>query len=58
MKAQLKDHMENHKFFDTIKGALGKNPELSSMDKDKIIEKLKAEGVMDDLIASLPMPKT
>ena len=56
MKAQLKDHMENHKFFDTIKNALSKNPELSKMDKDKIIEKLKAEGVMDDLIASLPLP--
>ena len=56
MKAQLKDHMENHKFFDTIKKALSNNPELSKMDKEKIIEKLKAEGVMDDLIASLPMP--
>ena len=58
MKAQLRDHMENHKFFDTIKSALGKNPELSKLDKEKIIEKLKAEGVMDDLISSLPIPKT
>ena len=56
MKAQLKDHMESHKFFDTIKSALGKNPDLSKLDKEKIIEKLKAEGVMDDLIASLPLP--
>ena len=47
MKAQLRDHMDNHKFFDTIKSALGSNPELSKMDKEKIIEKLKAEGVMD-----------
>lgn len=58
MKAQLKDHMENHKFFDTIKGALAKNPELSKMDRQKIIDTMVKEGVMDDLISSLPLPKT
>ena len=54
MKSQLKDHLENHKFFDTIKDALAKDPDLAKLDKEKIIEKMKAEGIMDDLLKTLP----
>ena len=54
MKSQLKDHLENHKFFDTIKAALAKDPDLAKLDKEKIIEKMKAEGIMDDLLKTLP----
>lgn len=57
MKAQLKDHMESHKFFDTIKSTLSKYPELAKLDKDKIIEKMKQEGLMDDLLSTLPAPQ-
>ena len=31
-----------------------KNPELAKMDKDKIIEKMKSEGIMEELIQTLP----
>jgi len=47
--------LENHKFFDTIKVALANDPDLAKLDKDKIIEKMKNEGIMDDLIKSMPV---
>lgn len=41
--------MENHKFFDTIKSALANDPDLIKLDKEKIIEKMKNEGIMDEI---------
>lgn len=55
MKSQLKEHLETHKFFDTIKTALANDPDAAKLDTDKLIEKMKSEGIMDDLLKSLPV---
>ena len=58
-KQQIKDVMDNHKYFDTIKSQLAKNPDkLDKMDKAMLIEKLKSEGILDDIVNSLPMKNT
>ena len=54
----IKDHLEKHKFFDTIKSAVSKDPNLGKLDRNQIIEKLKTEGILGDIISTLPSKKT
>jgi len=49
--------LEKHKFFDTIKSAVAKDPNLGKLDRNQIIEQLKSEGILGDIIASLPSQK-
>ena len=34
VKTLVKDHLEKHKFFDTIKSAVAKDPSLAKLDKN------------------------
>lgn len=53
----VKDHLEKHKFFDSLKSAVAKDPKLMKLDRSQIIEKLKSEGMLNEIIASLPINK-
>ncbi len=57
-KNLIKDHLEKHKFFDTIKSAVAKDPNLGKLDRNQIIEKLKSEGILGDIISTMPSKKT
>lgn len=35
--------------FDTIKSKLANDPDLANVDKDKLLEKMKNEGLLDDI---------
>ena len=50
VKSVLKDHLETHKFFDTLKSAIAKDPKLATLDRNAIIEKLKSEGLLNDIL--------
>ena len=58
VKSAIKDHLEKQKFFDSLKSAVAKDPKLNKLDRNQIIEKLKSEGVLNDIINSLPMRKS
>ena len=34
MRSQIKEHLENNKFFDIIKVALARDPSLANLDKN------------------------
>ena len=53
----VKDHLEKHKFFDGLKSAVAKDPKLAKVDRNQIIDKLKQEGILSDIISSLPVSK-
>lgn len=53
----VKEHLEKHKFFDSLKSAVAKDPKLTKLDRGQIIEKLKSEGVLSDIISQLPLQK-
>lgn len=53
----VKDHLEKHKFFDSLKSAVSKDPKLMKLDRQQIIEKLRSEGMLNEIIASLPVNK-
>lgn len=55
VKTLVKDHLEKHKFFDTIKSAVAKDPNLGKLDRNQVIEKLKSEGILGDIISTLPI---
>ena len=57
VKSLVKDHLEKHKFFDTIKSAVAKDPSLGKLDRNQIIEKLKSEGILSDIISTMPSQK-
>jgi len=51
VKGVLKEHLEKNKFFDQIKNEMQKNPKTHKLDKNTIIEKLKSEGVLNEIIS-------
>lgn len=57
VKHLVKEHLEKHKFFDIIKTAVAKDPNLAKFDRNQIIEKLKSEGILGDIISSMPSVK-
>ena len=57
VKTLVKDHLEKHKFFDTIKSAVSKDPSLGKLDRNQIIDKLKSEGILADIISTMPSVK-
>jgi hypothetical protein len=50
VKSLLKDHLESHKFFDTLKSAIAKDPKHANLDRNAIIEKLRSEGVLNEIM--------
>lgn len=57
VKSLIKDHLEKNKFFDTLKTAVAKDPKLNNIDRNMIIEKLKQEGILSDILNQLPVKK-
>ena len=57
VKGVVKDHLEKHKFFDSLKSAMAKDPKLGKLDRAQVIEKLKSEGVLTSIINDLPLNK-
>jgi hypothetical protein len=57
VKGVVREHLEKHKFFDSLKSAVAKDPKLNKLDRNQIIEKLKSEGVLNEIISQLPMNK-
>ena len=58
MKSLLKEHLEKHKFFDTLKSAIAKDPRHANLDRNAIIQKIKDEGILSDILQQLPVKKT
>ena len=54
VKGVVKEHLEKHKFFDSLKSAVAKDPKLNKLDRNRIIEKLKQEGVLNDILQTIP----
>ena len=50
VKGVVKEHLEKHKFFDSLKSAVAKDPKLNKLDRNQIIEKLRSEGILNDII--------
>ena len=57
VKSVVRSHLEQHKFFDSLKSAMAKDPKLGQLDRQKVIEKLKSEGVLTNIINDLPINK-
>jgi hypothetical protein len=57
VKQVVKSHLEQHKFFDSLKSSLAKNPQLLKLDRQQIMEKLRSEGVLTSIINDLPLNK-
>lgn len=57
VKGVVREHLEKHKFFDSLKTAVAKDPKLNKLDRNQIIEKLKQEGILGDILQSIPHSK-
>lgn len=57
VRGVVKEHLEKHKFFDSLKSAVAKDPKLTKLDRGQIIEKLKSEGMLSEIISQLPINK-
>jgi hypothetical protein len=54
VKGVVREHLEKHKFFDSLKSAVSKDPKLNKLDRNQIIEKLKSEGILSEILHSIP----
>ena len=57
VKGVVRDHLEKHKFFESLKSAVSKDPKLGKLDRNQIIDKLRSEGVLNEIISQLPISK-
>lgn len=57
VKTTIRDHLEKNKFMDSLKSAVAKDPRLNKLDRNQIIEKLKSEGVLNDIMNQIPTTK-
>ena len=55
VKGLIRDHLEKSRFFDVLKQAVAKDPRLAQLDKNTLIEKIKKEGILNDIISTLPI---
>ena len=54
VKGTIRQHLEKHKFFDGLRSAVAKDPKLNKLDRNVIIEKLKQEGVLNEILQQIP----
>jgi len=54
VKGTIKTHLEKHKFFDGLRSAVAKDPKLNKLDRNQIIEKLKSEGLLNEILQQIP----
>ena len=57
VKGTIREHLEKHKFIDSLKSAVAKDPKLNKLDRNQVIEKLKSEGVLNEILNSIPTNK-
>ena len=57
VKSTIRDHLEKNKFMDSLKSAVAKDPRLNKLDRNQIIDKLKSEGVLNDIMNQIPTQK-
>ena len=57
VKSTIRDHLEQHKFMDHLKSAVAKDPKLNKLDRNQVIEKLKSEGVFNEILNQIPTAK-
>ena len=50
MKTVIKEQLEKNKFFDQLRAAVAKDPRLASLDRNAIVEKIKGEGIINDIV--------
>jgi len=55
VKSLIRDHLEKSKFFETLKQAVAKDSRLASLDKNTLIEKIKSEGILNDILQTIPV---
>ena len=53
VKGLIRDHLEKNRFFDVLKQAVAKDPRLALIDKNTLIEKIKKEGILNDIIQNV-----
>jgi hypothetical protein len=53
-KALIREHLEKNKFFDSLKSAVAKDPRLATLDRNALIEKIKSEGILSDIMQQIP----
>lgn len=58
LKNVVKEHLEKNNFLDKFKLALQKDPRLASLDKQQIIDKIKKEGIFNDILSQLNINKS
>lgn len=58
VKGTIKQHLEKHKFFDGLRSAVAKDPKLNKLDRNQIIEKLKSEGLLNEILQQIPSKRT
>ena len=54
VKGTIKQHLEKHKFFDGLRSAVAKDPKLNKLDRNQIIDKLKSEGLLNEILQQIP----
>ncbi len=55
VKSLIREHLEKNKFFDSLKSAVAKDPRLAQLDKNTLIEKIKSEGILNDILQTIPV---
>lgn len=50
VKSLIREHLEKNKFFENLKSAVAKDPRLASLDRNVIIDKLKSEGILNEIL--------
>ena len=58
VKGTIRENLEKNKFMDSLKSAVAKDPKLNKLDRNQIIEKLKSEGVLNDILNQIPTTKS
>jgi hypothetical protein len=56
VKAVIREQLEKNKFFDQLRAAVSKDPRLAQLDRGAIIDKIKSEGIINEIVRQLPLP--
>lgn len=57
VKSLIREQLEKNKIFEQMKLALTKDPRLASLDKNQLLEKIKSEGILDQILKTMPLPQ-
>jgi hypothetical protein len=57
LRETIKHHIQNSKVVDDIKANIVQNKDLSIGDKNAIMQKLKTEGILSQILQQIPVKK-